>query len=327
MTTPSLPQESSGPQEAGTPDPGTPETSAASGAPVVGIPSDLLNDADLPDGSDPSDGSDLPDGSALPDGSDLSQAQSPAAAAAREQDAAAAEPGEQREAHPRSRPYPAAGPGTPQLGLSPQAYTWGTPLPADPPAGGMNGQAVTSFVLGLLAIIPISIVFGIIALVRISRNRQRGKGLAVAGLVLSGVWTLAATVAILLGAACTSAHPGPFTPTADIRPVYTLAPGTCFDVPARSVTDFVTVVSCDQPHDRQLYAKIDLHGPYPAGSRAERTPGSPASGPWAAPSSTPKASWRRPARSSTPRCSRPGWTACHRPGARSPASPGSSAGT
>jgi hypothetical protein len=45
--------------------------------------------------------------------------------------------------------------------------------------------------------------------------------------------------------------------------VSALAPGTCFDAPTQTATSLVTVVSCDQPHDRQLYARISFSGSYP----------------------------------------------------------------
>lgn len=56
-----------------------------------------------------------------------------------------------------------------------------------------------------------------------------------------------------------------------MRLVSGLSPGTCFDVPPRqAVTSWVTVVSCIQPHDRQLYAKIDFTGDYPGAAKAQR---------------------------------------------------------
>ncbi|QMU67628.1 DUF4190 domain-containing protein [Streptacidiphilus sp. P02-A3a] len=134
--------------------------------------------------------------------------------------------------------------------------------------------------LGLLALAPVSVAFGIVALVRIGRTRQRGKGLAVAGLVLSGAWCLVGVVALLLGAAYVSAHPGALSPSSampgisgmpGMRLVSGLGPGSCFDLPPqRAVTGWVTVVSCIQPHDRQLYAKVDFGGGYPGAAEAAR---------------------------------------------------------
>lgn len=66
--------------------------------------------------------------------------------------------------------------------------------PLAPPAGAdrrpMSRWAVASLVFGLFGGSLFSVVFGIIALRRIRARGQRGRGFAIAGLVLSGLWTL-----------------------------------------------------------------------------------------------------------------------------------------
>ena len=64
------------------------------------------------------------------------------------------------------------------------------------PSGGTNGFAVASLIFGILGGILFSVVFGIVALGQIKRRNQSGKGMAVAGLVLSGVWLLVIVVGI-----------------------------------------------------------------------------------------------------------------------------------
>lgn len=137
-----------------------------------------------------------------------------------------------------------------------QYYWAGAPYPVvSPPPSGMNGQAIASFVLGLLAVVPASVILGIVALVRIGRTRQKGKGLAITGLVLSVLWMMAAGA----GIAIAGAH---YLKTT--KPISALAPGTCFDPPKAATSNlWVTVVACTQPHDRQLYAKVGLSGTYP----------------------------------------------------------------
>src|SRR5262249_11864489 len=60
--------------------------------------------------------------------------------------------------------------------------------------GKADGVAVASLVLGLAGITVIGavlgIVFGIMALRRIGRTGQRGRGMAIAGLALSAIWLL-----------------------------------------------------------------------------------------------------------------------------------------
>jgi len=174
------------------------------------------------------------------------------------------DPSDQGEPELPGPPPPVPGPAAEPWGQAP-AYAWAdAPLTPGPPADGTNGQAIAAFVLGLLAIAPVSVVLGIVALVRIGRTRQRGKGLAIAGLVLSGAWCAVAVAAIMLGAVYVSSHPDALSPSPGMRLVSELSPGTCFDVtPDQAVTNWVTVVSCIQPHDRQLYDKIDFHGAYP----------------------------------------------------------------
>ncbi|MEY9964884.1 hypothetical protein ABIA33_002926 [Streptacidiphilus sp. MAP12-16] len=144
---------------------------------------------------------------------------------------------------------------TPQGVALPRETFWAVParMP-QPPAQGTNGQAVTSFVLGLLAIVPVSVVFGIVALVRISRTRQRGKGLAIAGLVLSALWVLAGAGVVIADVVYLSSHAKPGTPFAPgTRLMTQLQPGTCFMRPD-GTSQWVGVVACDQPHDAQYLA-------------------------------------------------------------------------
>jgi len=95
-------------------------------------------------------------------------------------------------------------PGQPQQGPQSQGYsypnlttpippaypvypTYPYPYPAPPPK--TNWWAVVSFVLGLVGVIVLSVVCGIVALSQAKRGGG-GRGLAIAGLVLSGLWML-----------------------------------------------------------------------------------------------------------------------------------------
>ncbi|MFF1412265.1 septum formation family protein [Streptomyces sp. NPDC058289] len=74
--------------------------------------------------------------------------------------------------------------------------------PAPPPQGyaygprPLNGFALASLLVGLLCFPPLGIVFAIVALVQIGKKGERGKALAVWGLVVSLVMSLAAVVAV-----------------------------------------------------------------------------------------------------------------------------------
>jgi hypothetical protein len=135
--------------------------------------------------------------------------------------------------------------------------------------GGTSGWAVTSFILGILAVIPLSVIFGFVALQRIRRLGQRGRGLAIAGLVLSVVW---AGVFVLVGVtssgtATRQSSTGKITHRGDLG-VFALAVGDCFDNPTNTQDiESVTAIPCTQAHNSQVFAKFDLTGDdsnYPA---------------------------------------------------------------
>ena len=75
-------------------------------------------------------------------------------------------------------------PVAPRLSAGVHYYT------ADSPASGTNGFAIAAFVLGLVGFVVLSVIFGIVALNKLRDRPQRGKGLAIAGLCLSGVWVV-----------------------------------------------------------------------------------------------------------------------------------------
>lgn len=70
----------------------------------------------------------------------------------------------------------------------------------------MNGFAIACLITGVLGMVPLAIVLGIVALVQIARRRQDGKGLAVGGLVASGVWVALLTA---LAVVAPEAEPAP----------------------------------------------------------------------------------------------------------------------
>jgi hypothetical protein len=70
-----------------------------------------------------------------------------------------------------------------------------------PPTGAFretNGLAIASLILGILAIVPVAIVLGIVALVQIGRRGDDGRGLAIAGIAISCAWVVIAVVAIVV---------------------------------------------------------------------------------------------------------------------------------
>ena len=62
-------------------------------------------------------------------------------------------------------------------------------LPAAARADQTNWWAVVSLITGVIGMVLLSVIFGIVGLNR-AKYGQGGRGLAIAGLVLSGLWVL-----------------------------------------------------------------------------------------------------------------------------------------
>jgi Domain of unknown function (DUF4190) len=159
-------------------------------------------------------------------------------------------------------------------------YLQGPPAAASglrlgPPPSGTSGMAVTAFVLGLLGIVGVSailgIVFGVVALSGIRGSLQRGRGLAIAGIVLGSAWLALAAVLIastfILRSATPTQPAASASAQADSRRVnvLSLVDGDCFDYPAVTpgqVTKVLSVVqtTCTEPHDAQIFATFTLAG-------------------------------------------------------------------
>lgn len=146
-----------------------------------------------------------------------------------------------------------------QYGQPPAANT----MPAKP---GFNGFAIAGFVLGLIGILAfsaiLSVVLSIVGLVQISRRQQRGKGLAIAGIVLSGIW-----VAVILAVAVVSVT-AQVRSTVDSRTagpgqvnIFSLRVGQCFQNPtavqAKLGVTAVTTAACTEPHSAQVFAQFN----------------------------------------------------------------------
>jgi hypothetical protein len=140
--------------------------------------------------------------------------------------------------------------------------------------GGFSGWAVASFVLGLLGSgLLLSYACGAIALRRIGRLGQKGRGLAIAGMVLSTGWVglLIAGAVISVGAASRSPSTGKITQQGSLS-VFSLRPGDCFANPANaSQFASVTAIPCAQKHNAQVYATFGLPGilSYPGQAKAD----------------------------------------------------------
>lgn len=157
---------------------------------------------------------------------------------------------------------------------------------ADQPAQGTNGFAITAFVLGLLGFALLSallsVIFGIMALNKIKHRPQRGKGLAIAGLCLSGLWVIGAIALIAVNvqsASQRSATTGQITKSGNLD-VLSLRTGDCFQNPSGnqppSELQQLTAVPCTTAHNAQVIAQLPVSGSaYPGATafKAQAAPG------------------------------------------------------
>jgi hypothetical protein len=115
-----------------------------------------------------------------------------------------------------------------------------------------DGFAIASLVCGLLGLVPLAIIFGRRALVRIGRSGRSGRGLAITGLVLSVVWLGLGVGLMTTGPKhVTQAAPGP-------DHIQGMAIGDCLDADGEQVIR----AACDAPHDEQIADRVDVSGGY-----------------------------------------------------------------
>ncbi|MFI7504361.1 DUF4190 domain-containing protein [Streptomyces sp. NPDC049687] len=157
-------------------------------------------------------------------------------------------------------PYP-QGP-YPQGPYAPAPYqVWGqgyTPFTRPAP---VNGVAIAALVLGLLCFLPaVGLVLGIVALVQIKKRGERGRGMAIAGAVVSSLGLALWVVSLSTNAASDfweSAKEGARGNT------FSLVTGDCFDVPGpgfdQDVYD-VDKVSCSGEHEGEVFGTVPLSG-------------------------------------------------------------------
>ena len=119
----------------------------------------------------------------------------------------------------------------------------------------LSAYAIGTLVAGLLAAVPIAIGLGIAALRRTRGGAARGRGLAVTGLALSGIWIA------LIGLVAYDAHQAQRSSATVVgarqENASQLRVGQCVAVPTTDTGangSTVMVVPCSQPHDGQVFA-------------------------------------------------------------------------
>ncbi|MGC9535693.1 DUF4190 domain-containing protein [Streptomyces sp. UG1] len=153
----------------------------------------------------------------------------------------------------------------PPPGPTPGQYAPPPPYPYPPythPAP-VNGVAIAALVLGILCFVPaIGLALGLIALAQIKKRGERGKGMAIAGSVLSSVGLALWTLALSTGTA-SDAWNGFKDAANGEGTAYALAKGDCFDSPTGNLEGEaydIDKVTCARPHDGEVFAVVTLPG-------------------------------------------------------------------
>ncbi|MET9565713.1 DUF4190 domain-containing protein [Streptomyces tauricus] len=177
-------------------------------------------------------------------------------------------------------PYPGQGPGPyPPQGPAPYGYQpWGqgySPYAAPAP---FNGLAISALVLGVLCFLPlVGLVLGLVALGQIKKKGERGKGMAIAGIVLSGLGTAILALALATGGAAGfwEGFKEGARDAGGSGAVFSLEKGQCFDTEGGSLEGMaydVDTVSCEGEHDGEVFANFPLpDGGYPGDDAVTET--------------------------------------------------------
>ena len=174
-------------------------------------------------------------------------------------------------AYPGPGPYPGQvqgqGPYPPQGGPAPYGYQpWGNGYsPYNSPAP-VNGLAIAALVLGILCFLPlVGLVLGFFALAQIRRTGERGKGMAVAGMILSGIGTAILALALATGGAAEfwEGFQEGAREASENGTTFSVDEGECFDTPGGSLEGMaydVDTVSCEEEHDGEVFANFRMPG-------------------------------------------------------------------
>ncbi|MCT9078992.1 DUF4190 domain-containing protein [Streptomyces fulvoviolaceus] len=161
---------------------------------------------------------------------------------------------------PSGQPYGQQPYGQPPYG--PPYQTWGQGYSPYTRPSPVNGLAIASLVLGLLCCIPAAgLVLGVIALVQIRKKGQSGKGMAIAGSILSSVG-LALWILALATGGLSEMWEG-FKEGAKEGTDFSVVKGQCFNTVGGSLeglTYDVDEVPCAGEHDGEVFGEFRLTG-------------------------------------------------------------------
>ena len=155
--------------------------------------------------------------------------------------------------------YPAQPPG-PYYPPPPGPYYPPPPGPYPAQQPGTNWWAIVALVFGIIGGVLISVVCGIVGLRR-AKAGQGGRGMAIAGLVLSALWVL-----VLLAGIVFYLFVGSGTVGAN-----EVKAGDCLtELPASGLVLTVDTAPCGEPHEGEIFAVMNMpDGDFPGQSAIE----------------------------------------------------------
>lgn len=150
--------------------------------------------------------------------------------------------------HPADVPWPAA----PPLGAAgPQG--WGPPLgPRGAPR--TSPLSIIALVTGLIGLFPVAIPVAVVALVRLRRGTERGRGLAIGGLVAASCWLV--VVGLVVVGLLASAFSGTGGVVGPVARAGGTSVGSCLQTGDREDAQ----VPCDDPHDEEVFLRSTFAG-------------------------------------------------------------------
>ncbi|MDX1887752.1 DUF4190 domain-containing protein [Mycolicibacterium sp. 120270] len=129
-----------------------------------------------------------------------------------------------------------------------QAPYYPPPGPYPPQTPGTNWWAVVSLIFGVLGGILISVVCGIVGLNK-AKQGQGGRGMAIAGLVLSALWAVGIVVVV---AALLIFNNGTVSATE-------VKSGDCLtELPASGLVMTVDTAPCSEPHTGEIFSVMTM---------------------------------------------------------------------
>jgi Septum formation len=151
-------------------------------------------------------------------------------------------------AHPPPPPGTYPPPPWPPSGAYPGQAPYYPQQPPYPPTPGTNWWAVVSLVFGVIGGVLISVVCGIVGLNRAKQGRG-GRGMAIAGLVLSALWAVGIVVLVVVLLVVGK----------DTVSATDVVAGDCLkELPASGLVITVDTAPCGDPHTGEIFSVMKM---------------------------------------------------------------------